>query len=93
MADLTDLQQLVDHAWAYAHQARHYAREARLRATHATQEVQHAFHRARMAYLRLLMPEANSLTLAITATLLAGHGLLDEKPTLRPPRPATGGRQ
>jgi hypothetical protein len=93
MADRTDLQQMVDDAWAYAHQARHYAREARLWATHTMQEVQHAFHQASMAYLQLSMPEANPLTLTITATLLAGHGLLDEKPTVRPPRPATGGRR
>jgi hypothetical protein len=93
MTDLTDLQQTVDHARAYAHQARHYAREARLRATHITQVAQRASHRGRIAYLRLSMPEANHLTLAITATLLARRGLLDEKPTLRRPRPATGGRR
>jgi hypothetical protein len=34
------------------------------------------------------MPEANPLTLAITVTILAGHGLLDEKPILRPTQPA-----
>jgi hypothetical protein len=93
MTDLTALQQMVDQARVYAHQARHYAREARLRAAHMTQIAQHASLRGRIAYLRLSMPEANRLTQAITATLLARRGLLDEKPTLRPPRPATGGRR
>jgi hypothetical protein len=93
MTDLTPLQQRVDHARVDAHQARHYAREVRLRATHLTQVAQHAAHRGRIASLRLSMPEANRLTLAITATLLARRGLLDEKPTLRLPRPAAGGRR
>jgi hypothetical protein len=92
MDDLTDLEQMVDHARAYAYQARYHAWAARMRAAHRTQEVQHASHRASIAYLRRSMPEANPLTLAITATLLADHGLLDEQPTLRPRRPATGGR-
>ena len=90
MTNRSDLQQMVDDAWAHVRQAQHYAREARLRATRTTQEVQHASHRAHMAALRLSMPEANPLTLAITATLLAGHSLLDKIPP-RLPRPATGG--
>jgi hypothetical protein len=84
MTDLTDLQQIVHQAWADACQARHYAREARLRATRTTQEVQRASHRVRMTCLALSMPRANSLTLALTVTILASRGLLDEKPTLRP---------
>ncbi len=93
MTDLTALQQRVDHARVFAHQARHYARAAHLRAAHLTQVAQHAALRGRIAALRLSMSGANRLTLAITATLLARRGLLDEKPTLRPPRPAAGGRR
>ena len=88
MIDLADLQERVEEARAAARQARHFAREARARATLTTQAVHYASHRAKMAYLRLSMPEANPLTLAITVTILAGHGLLDEKPILRPTQPA-----
>ena len=93
MTDLTDLQPRVDHARVDAHQAGPYVREAHLRALHLTQIAQHTSLRGSIAHLRLSMPEANRLTLAITATLLARRGLLDEKPTFRPPRPVTGGRR
>jgi hypothetical protein len=88
MIDLADLQEMVDWARTAARQARDYDREARARASLTTQAVHRASHRARMAYLKLSMPEANPLTLAITVTILAGHGLLDEKPILRPTQPA-----
>ena len=92
MTDLSDLQPRVDHAGVDAHQAGPYVREAHLQAIHLTQIAQHAALRGRIAALRRSMPEANLLTLAVTATLLAGRGLLDEQPTLRPPRPAGGRR-
>ena len=85
MTDLTDLQQLVHQARANALQAQHYSREARLRAIRTTQEVQRAHHRVRIAWLGLSMPRANPLTLALTATILASRGLLDEKPPFMPP--------
>ena len=93
MADLSDLQQRVEQAWADALHARHDARKAYLLATHAMQQAQRAVQRAQMASLQLSMPGANPLALAITAALLTSHGLLDEKPTLRPLWPATGGRR
>jgi hypothetical protein len=36
------------------------------------------------------MPEANPLTLEITANILASHGLLDEQPPSKPPVGAPG---
>ena len=85
MTDVASLQQVVHQAWVYAHRARQYSRMAQERATLTMQEVQRTYHRARMAYLALSMPEANPVTLAITAAILASHGLLDEKPAIRPP--------
>ena len=85
MTDVASLQQVVHQAWAYARQARQYSWMARERATLTMRDVQHAYHRATVACLALSMSEANPITLAITATILAKHGLLDEKPAIRPP--------
>ena len=85
MTDVASLQQVVHQAWIHVRQARQYSRMARERATITMQEVQHTYHRARVACLALSMPEANPVTLAITATILASHGLLDDKPAIRPP--------
>ena len=105
MADLASLEHMVAEARACARQASRYSRMARARATRTMQEVQRACHRARMACLALSMPEANPLTLTITANILASYGLLDKKPTfgppvrgcqrrsIRPTRPSKGGRR
>jgi hypothetical protein len=102
MTNPVSWQEMVDKAWGYARQARQDAREARARATLATQNVQRAYHRAGMAWLALSMVAANPVTRVITASILARHGLLDEKPAFRsardgrhrrsprPTRPATG---
>ena len=69
---------------------RQRCQELRARTQDMQQRAIRAYHYARMAYshatiahLKLSMPEANPLTLAITADILASHGLLDTKPTLR----------
>jgi hypothetical protein len=41
------------------------------------------YYRATRAALAQSMPGANHLTRAITAAILAKHGLLDEKPTIK----------
>jgi hypothetical protein len=85
MTDVASLQQVVHQAWVYAREARQYSQMAHDRATLTMQDVQHAYHRATMACLALSMSKANPFTLAITATILAKYGLLDEKPAIRPP--------
>jgi hypothetical protein len=89
MAALTDLQQIVHQAQAYAREAREYNRMARARAILTQQEVQRAYRRTLMACMALSMPTASAWTRDITATILANHGLLDEKPPFRPPRGVT----
>ncbi len=42
-----------------------------------------------MARLARAMPEANPLTLEITASILASDGLLDEHPSFKPPAEGT----
>jgi hypothetical protein len=92
MTALTDLQQIVHQAQAYAWEAREYNRMARARAIRTQQEVQRAYRWTLMACMALSMPTASAWTRDITATILATHGLLDEKPSFRPPGGSRGDR-
>jgi hypothetical protein len=89
MTALTDLQQMVHQAQAYAREAWEYNRMARARVMRTQQEVLRAHRWTLMAYMALSMPTASAWTRDITATILANHGLLDEKPPFRPPRGVT----
>jgi hypothetical protein len=91
MTDVASLHQVVQQAWVDAFRARQYSRAARARATLTMQEVRRASHHASVAWLGLSMPKANAWTLAITATILARYGLLDEKPFSRSPAEITRG--
>ena len=62
-------------------QARHRARMAKTPAPRTRRQSQRTSHQARLARS---MPEANPLTLEITANILASHGLLDEQPPFKP---------
>jgi hypothetical protein len=59
-------------------QARHRARMAKTPAPRTRRQSQCTSHQASMARLARSMPEANPLTLEITANILASHRLLDE---------------
>jgi hypothetical protein len=48
------------------------------------QRIRQTVHQASMARLARSMPEANPLTLEITANILASHGLLDEQSPFKP---------
>jgi hypothetical protein len=89
MTALTDLQQIVHQAQAYAREAWEYNRMAHARAIRTQQEFQRAHRWTLMAYMALSMPTASAWTRDITVTILANHGLLDEKPPIRPPRGVT----
>jgi uncharacterized membrane protein len=89
MTALTDLQQIVHEAQADAREAWEYSRMARARARRTRQEVQRAHRWTLMAYMALSTPTASAWTRDITATILANHGLLDEKPPFGPPRGGT----
>jgi hypothetical protein len=89
MTARTDLQEIVHQAQADAREAWEYSRMARARAIRTQQEVQRAHRWTLMAYMALSMPTASAWTRDITATILANHGLLEEKQPLRPPRGGT----
>jgi hypothetical protein len=75
----------------WALRARWQVAQSRWRAVQARQAAHAAQHRARMARLRRHMPEANHLTLDITAAILTARDLLGSRP--RPgPVPPSGPR-
>ena len=71
MTALTDLQQSVHEAQAYAREAREYNQMAHARMILTWQEVQRAYRWALTACVAPWMPTANALTQEITATILA----------------------
>lgn len=77
MTELMSLQQRIRQALVQARRIRHDARTAKARTTRSTGPTTRASHRVSVARLARLMPEANPLTLAVTAIILASHGLLD----------------
>ena len=83
MTALTDLQQSVHEAQAYAREAREYNRLAHARMILTRQEVERAYLWALTACVAPWMPTANALTQEITATILANHSLLDKRPAGR----------
>ena len=85
MTELISLLQRICQTLVHACQARHAARMAPTHAPRTRQQGQRASHGASMARLARLMLEANPLTLAITANILANYGLLDEQPPFKPP--------
>jgi hypothetical protein len=104
MTEFISLLQRIRQTLVHVRQARHDVRMAKTHAPRTKRQGQRASHRASMARLARSMPEANPLTLEITANILASHGLLDEKPSFKPPvggtrrfvwltRAATGWRQ
>jgi hypothetical protein len=80
MTELISLLQRIRQTLVHACEAWHDARMATTHAPRTRQQGQRASHRASMARLAWSMPEANPLTLEITANILASHGLLDEQP-------------
>jgi hypothetical protein len=85
MTELISLLQKIRQTLVHACQARHAARMAPTHAPRTRQQGQRASHGASMARLARSMPEANPLTLEITANILANYGLLDEQPPFKPP--------
>ena len=78
--------QFSSHALS-ALQARWRAAYTQWRAVQACQAAHKAQHRARMALLRRHMPEANPLTLDITAAILTARALLGARPRPASQRP------
>jgi hypothetical protein len=89
MTELISLLQRIRQTVVHVCQARHSARMAKTHAPRTRRQSQRTSHQASMARLARSMPEANPLTLEITANILVGHGLLDEQPPFKPPVGAT----
>ena len=85
MTELIGLLQKIRQTLVHACQARHAARMAPTHTPRTRQQGQRASQGASMARLARSMPEANPLTLEITANILANYGLLDEQPPFKLP--------
>jgi hypothetical protein len=85
MIELISWLQKIHQTLVHACQARHAARMATTPAPRTRPQGQRTSHGAHMARLARSMPEANPLTLEITANILLRYGLLDEKPPSKPP--------
>jgi hypothetical protein len=84
MTALISLLQRIRQTVVHVCQARHRARMTKTPAPRTRRQSQRTSHQASMARLARSMPEANPLTLEITANILASHGLLDEQPPFKP---------
>ena len=85
MTELRSWLQWIRQTLVHRPQARHGARRATMQAPRTTKQGPRASHGSSMARLARSMPEANPLTLEITANILVSYGLLDEKSPFRPP--------
>jgi hypothetical protein len=85
MTALRSLLQRIRQTLIHLRQARHGARMDNTRAPRMRPQGSRASHGVNMARLARAMPEANPLTLEITASILASDGLLDEQPSFKPP--------
>jgi hypothetical protein len=85
MTALISLLQRIRQTLVHVCQARHRARMTKTHAPRTRRQSPRTSPQASMARLARSMPEANRLTLEITANILASYGLLDEPPPFKPP--------
>ena len=85
MTELVSLLQRICQTLIHACQAQQAARMAKTPAPRTRPQGQRASPGASMARLTRSMPEANPLTLEITANILGRYGLLDEPPPFKLP--------